>query len=209
MKKYLVAIALMLSQAVFAQEEFQPGFKRENLMAGGSVTASFGSNGTVLGATPYIGYSLLGWLDAGVQLNYVYSGTRHITYYSPSTGQYYYSDDKLRQHTYGPGMFVRAYVAKQLFMQMQGEYNWISQKVKYDNGAPSTKEKTSAPSFLIGGGYASGRMGPKMPLYYISIMFDVAKDRNSPYVEITRNNNINVLPVIRAGVQFPLGLRRE
>lgn len=209
MKTVLFAIALLLSTVIFGQSgEYTPGFKKENLMAGGSLTASFGSNGTVLGASPYIGYSILSWLDAAVIFNYVYSGTRHITYYNPNTGAYYYSDDKLRQHTYGPGIFVRAFPIKQLFLQVQGEHNFISQKIKYDNGAPSSKSKTDATSFLIGGGYASGRTGPRTPVYYISLLFDIARDYNSPYVEITQNNNVNMLPIFRAGVQIPIGGRR-
>lgn len=204
MKKYMFLILCVLSTSVFAQDgDYEPGFKKENLMVGGSLTVSFGSNGTVLGASPYIGYSLLSWLDAGVILNYVYSGTRHITYYNGSS--YYYSDDKLRQHTYGPGLFIRAYPLSQFFVQVQGEQNFISQKIKYDNGAPSYKTKTNATSLLVGGGYASGRSGPRTPMYYISVMFDVAADRNSPYVEITQNNNVNILPMVRAGVQFPIG----
>lgn len=204
MKKLITIALIAFSSTAFAQDEgYEPGFKKENLMLGGSLTLSFGSNGTVLGASPYIGYSLLSWLDAGFVVNYIYSGTRHVTYYNGSN--YYYSDDKLRQHTYGPGVFVRMFPLEQFFVQLQGEHNFISQKIIYDNGAPSYKDKTSATSLLIGGGYASGRTGPRSPMYYISVLFDINADRNSPYVEITQHNNVNILPIFRAGIQIPIG----
>ena len=206
MKKRMLIAALCIANGVVAQDEggYEPGFKKQNMMMGGSLTVSFGNNNTVLGASPYIGYSLTSWLDAGFIVNYVYSGVRNVTYVDPNNGQYFFSNDKLRQHTYGPGAFVRLFPIPQLFVQVQGEHNFISQKIKYDNGAPSQKSTTSATSVLVGAGYASGRSGPRMPMYYISLLFDVAQDRNSPYVEVTRYNNVNVLPILRAGVQFPL-----
>lgn len=206
MKKWLTIAACLFVLHAAAQDEgeYEPGFKKQNMMVGGSLTISFGNNNTVLGASPYVGYSLTSWLDAGFIVNYVYSGVRNVTYVDPNNGQYFFSNDKLRQHTYGPGAFIRLFPIPQLFVQVQGEHNFISQKIKYDNGAPAQKSTTSATSVLVGAGYASGRTGPRTPMYYISLLFDVAQDRNSPYVEITQYNNVNVLPILRAGVQFPL-----
>ncbi|HMX37234.1 MAG TPA: hypothetical protein PKA94_08110, partial [Ferruginibacter sp.] len=61
-----------------------------------------------------------------------------------------------------------------------------------------------APSLLLGVGYASGREGIGDLYYYISLMFDVIRDRNSPYVEETASGKINALPIFRAGLQIPL-----
>jgi hypothetical protein len=65
MKKIPLSILfVIISLAAAAQyekeesNEKQKGFKKENLFTGGSVTASFFSGGTVLGITPYFGYSV-------------------------------------------------------------------------------------------------------------------------------------------------------
>lgn len=204
-------IALMFAAVsflpAFSQEEDTPkerGFKKDKLFTGGSVTLSFSNNGSVLGASPVFGYSITRWLDAGVVANFIYNSVRHVTYYSPGTGQYFYSDDKLRQTTYGPGAFVKIYPVKFLFLQAQAEHNFISQKLIFDDGRPSEKEKTSANSILLGGGYSNGRESEGDVFYYVTVLFDINKDPKSPYVEQTESGSINVLPIIRAGVQVPL-----
>ncbi len=73
-----------------------------------------------------------------------------------------------------------------------------------DNAFPKQTYKVEANSFLVGGGYCQGREGSGEPFYYLSILFDIAKDKNSPYVEQTQSGKINALPIIRAGVQIPL-----
>ena len=179
-------------------------FKKENLFTGGGITLSFSNNGSVLGASPVFGYSIAKWIDAGIVLNYIYSSTRHVTYYNPGSGTYFYSDDKLRQSTYGPGAFLRLYPVKFLFAHAQFEHNFISQKLIPVDGTGAIKDKTDASSFLVGEGYCNGRENRGDMFYYISILFDVLKDPNSPYVENTQSNTVNVLPIIRAGIQIPL-----
>lgn len=186
------------------EQEIRKGFKKENLFTGGSIVASFSNYTTVVGASPIFGYTINKWLDAGIVFNFTYSSNRHVTYYNPSTGTYYISDDKLRQTIFGPGAFVKFYPVKFLFVQVQGEQNFMSQKLIFDNGAPTEKDKLSAASLLLGAGYCNGREGPGNLFYYVSIMFDVAKNRNSPYVEQLSSGRVNVLPIIRAGLQVPL-----
>lgn len=200
---FLACILFSLSANSQSKDE-RYGFDKSNLFTGGGVTLSFSNNGSVLGASPVIGYSLTKWLDAGLVLNYIYSSVRHVTYYNPNNGQYYYSDDKLRQSTYGPGAFVRIFPVKFLFVQGQFEHNFISQKLIPVDGSGALKDKTEASSFLVGGGYSSGREGKGNMFYYVSVLFDVIKDPNSPYVENTNSNTVNVLPIIRAGIQIPL-----
>jgi hypothetical protein len=217
MKKVVIVFALISSfYAVKAQDEEngsgekRGGFKKENLFTGGGLTVSFSSYTTVLGAAPVLGYSITKWLDAGIIFNFNYGSNRHLTYfvrtdpYNPNAGYYLTTDDKLRQTVYGPGIFARAYPLKFLFVQAQGEHNFINQKIIYDNGAPSDKTSLSATSLLLGAGYCNGREGIGNLFYYVSISVDVARNRNSPYVEETENGNINVLPIIRAGLQIPL-----
>ncbi|MCX6314914.1 MAG: hypothetical protein NTX08_09300 [Sphingobacteriales bacterium] len=179
-------------------------FKKENLFTGGGINLSFSSYGTVMGASPVIGYSLNKWLDAALIINFNYSSSRHAVYYDAYSGSYYYSDDKLRQTIWGPGLLLRAYPVKFLFVQVQGEENFSSQKLIPADGSPTQKDKFSAASCLVGAGYCNGRMGPGSMFYYVSIMADVAKNRNSPYVEQLANGKVNVLPIIRAGIQVPL-----
>ena len=204
--KNLIFVAFLLF-SINAQSqvtEGRGGFKKENLFTGGGITLSFSNNGSVLGASPVFGYSIAKWIDAGIVLNYIYSSTRHVTYYNPGSGTYFYSDDKLRQSTYGPGAFLRLYPVKFLFAHAQFEHNFISQKLIPVDGTGAIKDKTDASSFLVGGGYCNGRENRGDMFYYISILFDVLKDPNSPYVENTQSNTVNVLPIIRAGIQIPL-----
>lgn len=205
MKKSLFILSLLISVTAYSQDSLQArGFKKENLFTGGGITLSFGSNGSVLGLSPVFGYSIAKWIDAGLGVNFVYSSNRHVTYYDPGTGQYFISDDKLKQTTIGPAAFVRLYPVRFLFAQAQAEINFINQKLIYADGYPSQRSNTSAPSFLVGGGYCNGREGTGSLFYYVSILFDIAKEPNSPYVENLSNGDVNVLPIIRAGIQVPL-----
>ena len=213
MKKIVIVLALISSfYVVKAQDEEKSGderkgkFKKENLFTGGGITVSFSNYTTVLGASPVLGYSITKWLDAGIVFNFNYASQRHLTYFvqtdpnNPFVGYYLTTDDKLRQTVFGPGAFVRAYPLKFLFVQGRVEHNFINAKTIYDNGTPSDKVRLSATSFLIGGGYCNGREGTGSLFYYVSIMFDVAGNRNSPYVEETQSGHVNPLPIISVWV---------
>jgi len=209
MKKASATIILLFFVFTsFAQrgetEEKTGKFKKENLFTGGSLVLSFSSYTTVLGGSPVLGYSINKWLDAGVQVNFTYSSNRHAMYYNPNTGQYFYSDDKLKQTTYGGGAFLKIYPVNFLFLQAQGEYNSTSVKLIPANGGTTEKSKTSAPSFLVGAGYCNGRQGVGSLFYYVSVLADIAKDKDSPYTEVTASGTVNVLPIFRAGLQIPL-----
>ncbi len=216
MKKLFVVIVLLnifyvsIAQDENHSEEKKGGFKKENLFTGGGLTLSFSNYTSVVGASPVLGYSITKWLDAGIVFNFNYGSNRHLTYFvrtnpnNPNEGYYLTTDDKLRQTVFGPGIFARAYPLKFLFVQIQGEHNFINQKIIYDNGAPTDKTSLSATSFLVGAGYCNGREGIGNLFYYVSISADVARNRNSPYVEETPSGKINILPIIRAGLQVPL-----
>lgn len=189
---------------VSEDQEQKSGFKKENLFTGGGIQLSIANSTFIIGASPVLGYSINKWFDAGIVVNFTYYSNRHLTYYSPSTGLYYSSDDKLRQTVFGPGTFIKIYPLKFLFIQAQGEVNFISQKIIYADNFPSEKTSYSVPSLLVGAGYCSGRQGVGDLFYYVSLLFDVAKNGNSPYVEQVSNGKVNVLPIIRAGLQVPL-----
>ncbi|MFV0606746.1 MAG: hypothetical protein ACK5NK_12985 [Niabella sp.] len=177
--------------------EPENGFKKANLFTGGGVSLSFGSGFTALGASPIIGYRLNNYVDAGLMLNYIYTSMR----------DYRVFNDKLSQQNFGPGAFIRAYPVPFLFAQVQPEYNFISQK--YTAGSSVSKYNAGAPSLLLGGGFATGRIKGGTTFFYMSLLFDVIKDENSPYVDVdydpvTGEQRVRMVPLIRAGVNIGL-----
>ena len=181
------------------KEEKEKGFKKENLFTGGSITASFFSGGTILGATPMFGYQLANWVDAGIVFNYTYQGRR----------DYIYFDDKLRQHVFGPGVFTRLYPVKFLFLQGQFEHNFTN--INYsDPSGFKVKDKTDANSILVGAGIAEGRQRGSNSFFYFSVLFDVLKNPSSPYVDNIYDQNTGellrtrIVPIVRAGINIGL-----
>ena len=196
MKKFIVSSLLLvmtttLLQAQGDEEKEKPSFK-ENLFTGGSVSLAFYNNTFLVGASPVLGYSLANWADAGIVVNYNYTSYRDVTLF----------DDRLRQTVYGGGAFVKLYPVRFLFAQAQAEYNSINQKyLPPGNGATVKYPTQNANSFLVGGGYTTGRYGKGgAPFYYLAILFDVSGDTNSPYTDAYGRS----IPIIRAGLQIPL-----
>jgi hypothetical protein len=201
----MVAVCLfMTALSVQAQKEKEEdekkGFKKENLFTGGSVTVSFFNRQTVLGANPYFGYKIANWLDAGLAFNYVYTGARDYSVYN----------DRVRQTVVGPGAFVRIYPVSIIFLQGQIEQNYSRLKYIYPGGSPTETIKADATSLLLGAGLAQGRQKGSNTFYYISLLFDVLKNKNSPYVDVSfdpnnpANQRIDIVPIIRAGINIGL-----
>ena len=167
-------------------------FKKENLFTGGSVTASFFSGGTVLGLSPYFGYSLNKYIDVAVSANVNYTSIRDV----------FYSGDKQRQTVIGPGAFVRLYPVKFIFALAQFEQNFIKEKYVYPTNLtfPTETNRYNVSSFLVGAGYCSGRQGTGDIFYYFSVMWDLKKDSKSPYIDGLGRT----VPIIRAGLNIPL-----
>ncbi len=204
MKKVIIILTFITGFfAAKAQDEKKSGdetkgkFKKENLFTGGGAIVSVGSYSTVLGASPVLGYSITKWLDAGVVFNFTYASSRYV--YSNGL----VSDDKIRETDFGPGIFARVYPLKFLFLNVQAEQNFISQKRIFAN-SPTEKYKTSATSLLLGIGYAGGREGIGDMYYYISIMGDFSGNKNSPYVGISESGKAVITPIFKAGLQIPL-----
>lgn len=193
-------LAVLLSFSGMAQEEEEKRPFKENLFTGGNVTVSFFNGTTILGASPILGYKLANWADAGIVTNFIYSGQR----------DFQEIDDKVRQTVYGGGVFARLYPVNFLFVQGQLEHNFT--KLKYipasSNYLPY-KETVDATSFLVGAGYAQGRTKDNNTFYYISVLFDVMKNENSPYVDRVYNPStgrysVRTIPIIRAGLNIAL-----
>jgi hypothetical protein len=188
---FLMVLCIASAQAQEEVTEKEKGFKKENLFTGGSISLAFYNNTFLIGGNPVFGYSLTNWIDAGIVVNYSYSSYRDY---------YGIFNDKLRQSVYGGGAFVKIYPIRFLFAQAQYEYNFIRLKYIPNIGA-TQKLKAEAPSFLVGGGYTSGRSGRGgQPFYYLAVLFDIAEDINSPYTD----NYGRTIPIIRGGLQVPL-----
>lgn len=196
MKKIFCLLAVsILSLTLFAQDEQTDGkfFKKENMFVGGSVNLSFGNLTTVLGASPYVGYSLNKYVDvaAGFNINYI------------SERDYSIPGDKLRQTLYGPGAFVRLFPVKFLFAQAQYEFNLIRDKYipAPGSGYAPDRYKYDAHSLLIGLGFSNGRHPAyQKSYYYFSVLWDVGQATYSPY----KDNFDRAVPIIRAGYNIAL-----
>ena len=195
MKRIFLILLLPVCFQASAQMNLTPskinqGFQKEKLFTGGTFNLGFGSGTTSLGISPQLGYSVTNWLDAGISVNVNYISQRD----NPNVL------DKLRQTTYGPGVFARLFPVEFLFATVAGEYNTTRVKFIPGNGTTTSAYSVSAPSFLIGGGYAGGRQSGSNTYYYLSVMWDVAGDVNSPYVDNYGRSN----PIIRAGYNIGL-----
>lgn len=194
MKKLILSLLLfsISTTILFAQdkEEQKKSFK-ENLFTGGSISLAFYNRTFLVGGSPVFGYSLANWMDAGIVVNYNYTSYRNYNFVY---------NDKLRQTVYGGGGFIKLYPVRFLFAQAQFEHNFIRQKFIPDFG-PEQTYKIDANSFLIGGGYTTGRGGKGgPPFFYLAILFDVSGNARSPYTD----GYGRTIPIIRGGIQVPL-----
>jgi hypothetical protein len=198
MKKAILIFLLPICFHANAQQsgeenkDVKKGFQKERLFTGGNVNLGFSSYYTNLGITPQFGYSLTDWADAGITINLNYISQRDFQSYG----------DKLRQTIYGPGAFVRLFPVRFLFGTAQYEYNIIKQKYIPANNSNYLPYKNTryASSLLVGGGYAGGREKGNNTYYFISIMWDILGDKNSPYIDGLDRS----IPVIRAGYNIGL-----
>jgi len=197
MKKFsiLLLVSLSLNGFLFAQKEEDDKEKKpfkEHLFTGGSISLAFYNNTFLVGGSPVFGYNLTKWIDAGLVANYSYTSYRDYNYIL---------NNKLRQKVYGGGAFLKVYPVRFLFAQAQVEHNWITQKEIDPSGDLTSKIKFSGNSFLIGGGYCTGRESDgSQPFYYLAVLFDIADDVNSPYTD----GYGRAIPIIRGGLQIPL-----
>jgi hypothetical protein len=172
------------------EPEKKPFFSKDKLFTGGSVGAGFGSGSFSLGLGPYFGMSLNKYVDVAATINYNYISQR-----DPN------STFKARQSIIGPGAFVRLYPVKFIFLQAQYEYNFVKLRGIY--GVPNYPDdiiKYNVQSYLIGAGYASGREDEGQPFFFFSVLVDLSKDPNSPYVDQFARKNA----ILRTGINIPL-----
>lgn len=192
----LLSVLLASASVASAQDdrnELPHGFQKDHLFTGGSLTLGFSGNSFQAGASPFFGYNIAPWIDAGVTVNYNYISFKNVNISDPQ--------DRLRRSTYGGGAFMRVYPVSFIFIQAQPEHNFVRQKLLPGNGGPTVKSIDEANSLLLGAGYATGRYpGSGQPFFYISLLFDVLDQEFSPYTSSTGN----IIPILRAGLQVPL-----
>jgi len=188
---FIVSVFSLNTKAQDQEEKEKIPFK-QNLFTGGSISLAFFNNTFLVGGSPVLGYSITNWADLGIVVNYNYTVYR----------DYYVFDDRLKQQNYGGGGFVKLYPVRFLFAQAQWEYNFL--RLKYippNNSGIEQKDKAEASSFLVGGGYTTGRQGRGGgPHYYLAILFDISNNPGSPYTDAYGRT----IPIIRGGVQIPL-----
>lgn len=167
------------------------GFQPNNIFVGGSLSLGLGSNYFNIGGNPEIGYSFSEWIDAGVAFNINYTRNK------------WKSSVDVTQKTlnYGAGVFARLYPFNGFFVQLQPEYNWSNTTITATNYS-TEKYNTGAPSLLAGVGYSQRVVGENS--FYVALLFDVNKDKNSPY----RNWDGSFIPILRAGYNFYLHRNR-
>ncbi len=174
MKKasFVLLLLAIITTSGFAQYEddtatTKKGFDKDNIFIGGNFGASFG-NYTQIIFSPQVGYRFNRFFAAGVGVNVQFVG---IKTYDFQGNEY----SKQTQGVYGLNLFARAYPIRQAFIQLQPEFNFIKGKFKYYNSSfPEQKFNTSAPSLLVGAGIGLGGG-------YISLMYDLLQNPNSPY----------------------------
>ncbi len=204
MKKLIIIMCFAITTvSAFAQKEETEKkglFKKENLFAGGTINLGFGSGTTSFGIGPFLGYSINKYVDVALSLNYNYVSQKQYIYdYGIND---YVNLGKIRQNTIGPGAFVRVFPVSFIYAQAQVERNFITQKFlpSSNSGLATQKESINVNSFLVGAGFASGREEDEKSYGYISILFDVAKNPYSPYLD----GYGKITPIFRAGYNIAL-----
>ncbi len=188
-----LVFSLLCAINLSAQKENKNTYDPSNWFTGGSISLALGNGSFNAGLHPHYGYTIAKWVDAAAVANFEYQSQRDIY------------NNKYRTTVYGAGVFTRIYPVHFLFLQAQPEYNFIAQKyIPYNTGASNKKANLHAPSLLLGGGYTTSR-SDKNSFSYLSILIDVVKDKNSPYID----GYGNLLPIIRAGINIGLNRRRK
>lgn len=174
---------------VYTDFDSQKGFQPQQLFTGGDLNLGFSSITTNLGFSPQFGISATNWADIGVAMNFNYTSQRDPV-----------SPDKVRLTTIGPGAFARLFPIDYIFASVKFEYNFITYKLISGGQNENFTQHLSAPSLLLGIGYAGGRVKGSNTYYYFMVSGDFLNNKNSPYIDSFER----MIPVVRAG--FNIGL---
>lgn len=163
------------AQGYYSNQENSDSPPSKRWILGGGLGVQFGTV-TVLQVNPKIGYALTNRLVVGTNLSYNYY---RDTYYK----------ETYETNIFGASLFGQYYVYGDIFAQ--AEYGVFTYD-KLVQILPNKKENVVVPQFLLGGGYTQ-RLGGHTGVF-ISILFDVINNEDSPYAN----------PQINVGFQFGL-----
>jgi len=179
---FLLAFIVLLPYFTLAQSDSslnshpakqKPPFS-SRLAFGGYLGLSFGDI-TYVEIAPLVGYRVTDNFTAGLGLRYIYYKDNFYNYES---------------NIYGGTIFGRYNIFRGLFVEADFEANNLEALTVVDPiNQVYTLDRQWIPSLLLGGGYSSA-IGNSAG-FYISILYDVIQDPNSPYYR---------QPIIRAGV---------
>lgn len=165
---FVLFMLLCINSNAQQQDEERKGFQKDQLFVGTGINLGF-FNGLILGLNPEVGYSFNRFIDVGVAVNLNYITQNDVN--SPTV---------FRRFAYGGGPYVRIWPVNMIFIGGQFEYNQIKYSIKANN-VISNRETYQAPSLLVGGGYGNRLIGQSQ--FYTSIMFDLLRNPNSPYID--------------------------
>ena len=96
-----------------------------------------------------------------------------------------------------------------LFFHAQAEHNFNNWNYSSADGSYKQNDVTDANSLLLGGGWAQGRQKGSNSFFYLEILWDVLKNKYSPYVNNVYDPSGQVartdaIPIFRAGINIAL-----
>jgi hypothetical protein len=198
----LVLLALSLQSLQAQEKEKKSPFNKENAFVGGNVSLSLGqqASGLLIGAHPMYGYTLGKNVDVAAVLNIQYSSFK----FDPLA---LINGNNVKSFLVGTGVSGRFYPIDFVFLQVQPEINFVSVTQKPlvlpfigpVTERATTRSSSLVPSVLVGGGYKRG-FNKGRTFTYLSVLFDVAGGKKSPYKDVFGNT----LPIFRAGINWSL-----
>jgi hypothetical protein len=183
----LVAIASNAQTIVTNKNLIEP----RPILLGGGIVLGGGSGSFQIGLNPELLKSYNEYVDLGIAMNIYYS----------SFNANEWNEYRTRNLQLGIGTFVRAWPIQNFFLQLQPEYNITMAYEKNVASGMSGTANFGAASVLAGIGYGQHS---KNGMSYFSIMFDLVNDLHSPY----RMGQLRAQPIFRAGVGFPINLKK-
>jgi len=155
----------------------------DRIYVGGNLGFSFGTV-TYIEVAPLVGYRITNNWSAGLGGRYTYYKDN---YYFPPYETSIYGAMAFTRYNIYKGIFAEADFEANNFEVYQPVFDTFGNFIRYDT------ERKWVPSLLLGGGYSQSIGGKSA--FYISILYDVLQNPNSPYYG---------QPVFRGGVTFGL-----
>jgi len=170
------------------------GFDPSKIIWGGGIILSAGTGYANLGISPILGYRISDRLSAGIGAGFQYLKIKN--YLSVGNSQGGSQPYDLKTSIINTNLWARFVVWNNIFLQVQPEINnldLLSEEIVYAYPASYKtvkKERTFVPSMMVGGGLRQP-LSERVSFVGI-ILYDVLKDKHSPYQGIDLRFGINV-----------------